>query len=305
MTVQRFVHASLMLLIVATLVRADDMVTLERHDKSVAVRIAGLEFATYNFDSSLPKPFFSPVKAADGTIVTRGLEKPEDHPHHKGIWCSIDEVNEIKYWAEKGKIVNAEVSLPRAQGNPACLGVVNHWLGNDGQPLLTESTMVSIFANRLVVYDLTFSPARPDTPVSFHDTKEGMFGIRLANSMRGKEGGKIVNAEGLQGEKACWGQESKWVDYFGQINGKSYGVTIFDHPANPRKSRYHVRDYGLFTLSPFGQKSYTGGKLPENPLTLKPGESFRLRYGLYVHDGDTAAGKVHDVADQFVKATGG
>lgn len=305
MTVRRSLLMLCVVGIASTVVRADDVVTLERQDKTVAVRIAGQEFATYNFDSSLPKPFFSPVKAADGTIVTRGLEKPEDHPHHKGIFCAVDEVNDIKFWAEKGKIVNAQVSLQRSQGNPACLHVVNHWLGTDGEPLMVENTMVSIFANRLVVYDVSFSPARADTPVTFHDTKEGMFGIRLANSMRGKEGGKIVNAEGLQGEKVCWGQESKWVDYFGQINGKTYGVTIFDHPANARKSRYHVRDYGLFTLSPFGQKSYTNGKLPDDPLTLKPGESFRLRYGLYIHDGDTAAGKVPDVADQFVKATGG
>jgi hypothetical protein len=305
MTVRRSLLMLCVVGIVSSVVRADDVVTLERQDKTVAVRIGGQEFATYNFDSTLPKPYFSPVKAADGTIVTRGLEKPEDHPHHKGIWCSIDEVNDIKYWAEKGKIVNAGVGLQRSQGNPACLHVVNHWLGTDGLPLMNESTTISIFANRLLVYDVSFSPARGDTPVTFHDTKEGMFGIRLANSMRGKEGGKIVNAEGLQGEKACWGQESKWVDYFGQINGKTYGVAIFDHPANARKSRYHVRDYGLFTLSPFGQKSYTNGKLPDDPLTLKPGENFRLRYGLYVHDGDTAAGKVSDVANQFVKATGG
>jgi hypothetical protein len=304
MTVRHSLLTWFVVVVVSTVVRADDVVTLECKDKVVDARIGGQEFVTYNFASTLPKPYFSPVRAADGTIVTRGLDKPEDHPHHKGIFCAVDEVNEIKFWAEKGKIVNAEVALQRSQGNPACLRVVNHWLGTDGQPLLEEATMVSIFSNRLISYDITFSPARPDTPVTFADTKEGMFGIRLANSMRGKEGGQIVNADGLKGDKACWGQESKWVDYFGPINGKTYGVTLCDHPGNFRKSRFHVRDYGLFTLSPFGQHSYTGGKLPAAHVTLKPGESLRLRYGIAVHSGNTAEGKAAELYDQFVKATG-
>ena len=43
--------------------------------------------------------------------------------------------------------------------------------------------------------------------MTFSDTKEGMFGIRVASSMdvTRKLGGKITNAEGLTNEKA-WGK---------------------------------------------------------------------------------------------------
>jgi hypothetical protein len=171
-----------------------------------------------------------------------------------------------------------------------------------GKPLLIESTVVSIFVNRLIAYDIKFTAA--EKPATFGDTKEGMFGIRVADTLREKAGGKVVNAEGRQGTAECWGQESKWVDYIGDVGGKSYGVTLIDHPQNFRKSRFHVRDYGLFTLSPFGQSAYTNGQLPPNPLVLEAGKSIRLRYGLFIHPGDTDQAQVPSTYDFYVKNAG-
>jgi Family of unknown function (DUF6807) len=293
----------LVVLLATTPAFADLMtVELEKKQNAVDVKIGKHDFTTLHFDKSQPKPYFSPVLAADGAQVSRPLENPEDHPHHKGIWCSIDEVNDIKFWAEKGKIENQSVELSLAVGIPAKIKLVNHWLDEAGKPLLIETTEVSIWVNRLIAYDIRLAAA--DKAVTFGDTKEGLFGIRVADSLRGKSGGKIVNAEGLHGEKECWGQESKWVDYFGDVGGRTYGVMLIDHPQNFRKSRFHVRDYGLFTLSPFGQNAYTNGKLPPNPLVLDPGKSIRLRYGLYIHNGDTEQGNVPSLYDFYVKNSG-
>lgn len=277
-------------------------VSLKKDGDKVQVNIDGQPFATYNTTKDYPKPFFSPVRSEGGTIVTRGLEKPEDHPHHKGIWLSIDEINGIKYWAEQGRIENQSVEILEANGNPAALQVTNHWLGDKGQTVLIETTKVSIFANRLMIYDIKFTAGKE--PVVFEDTKEAGFGIRLANTMREKEGGHIVNAEGLVGEKEAWGKHSKWVDYYGEVEGETHGVALFDSPGNPHPSRYHVRGYGLFTLSPFGDKAYSRGEAPAHPLHLKPGQSYEMTYGIYIHPGDTKQGHVAEAYQQFLKQTG-
>lgn len=277
----------------------DATVHLDVKSDTVDVTIGGQPFMVYNFGKDLPKPFFSPVRGPGGTIITRPLKNPEDHPHHKGVWLSVDEINRVQFWAEKGKIQNKSVKALTAKGNPARLEVVNEWLGADGKAIITETSVISIYANRLISYDIAFRTGA--TQVEFGDTKEGLFGIRLANSLRENEGGHVLNADGLKGTKACWGRTSAWVDYFGDIEGKTFGVTIFDHPLNFRPSRYHVRNYGLFSISPFGEKAYTGGKRPAEELILLPGNTLRLRYGMYIHAGDTTSAEVPMVYQQFLK----
>ena len=293
-----------LLLTTEALSAGEQPVKIDVQEDQAVVTIGGEEFAVYNFGKDLPKPYFSPVRAPGGAIVTRSLEKPEDHPHHKGIWLAIDDVSGIRFWAEKGRIQNQSVEVLEPVGDAARMQVVNNWIETvDNKPVLVETTEITIFPNRLVVFDIQF--AADDRKVVFGDTKEGGFGIRLPNSMREKEGGHVLNAEGLKGTKEAWGQRSKWVDYYGPVDGKTYGVALLDHPDNFRPSRFHVRDYGLFTLSPFGESAYTGGKSEPAPVEVLPGKTLRLRYGIYIHSGDAEEGEVAKVYQQFLKATKG
>ncbi len=280
-------------------------VTFKPLDDGLAVMIGADEFTVLRTNADQPKPYFSPVRSVGGTIITRPIGDPtdKDHPHHKGIWLSVDEVNEIKFWAEQGKILNKKMeTTPGSANGPGKVMLTNHWLGADGQPVLIETTTVSFFPSRLIAYDITLTPAVEK--VTFEDTKEGWLGIRVATTMREKVGGIVVNAEGKLATKECWGQPSKWVDYSGPVEGHTHGVAIMDHPANFRPSRYHVRDYGLFSVSPFGEGAYQNDKTKAQPVVLEKGKpALHVRYALFVHAGDAVAGNVAAAYEQFLQAT--
>jgi len=289
--------------------RADEArtVTLTKNRETVDIKIDGKAYCTYQFGKSWPKPFLFPVRIPDGPVISRRVVTQEeykkdrrkyDHPHHKGIWVAVDKVNGIDYWAEDGDIVNESVELVAPTGDPAEMLVTNNWVDEQKNPVVVEKTLIRIFGNGLLTYKITFHAGQKD--VTFGDTKEGLFAFRMVDSMRENEGGHIVNSAGKTGSKACWGQPANWIDYYGTVKGKTCGIAIFDNPGNFKPSRYHVRNYGLFTISPFGQKAYTQGKMQAKPYTIKAGENLTLNYAMYLHSGDTKQAHVAEMYKKYL-----
>jgi hypothetical protein len=285
-------------------------------DSTTRIMIGGEHFATYNYGKDLPKPFLYPINApgknpGEEELVVRKINwdvkatdkrKDYDHVHHKGLWTSIDEVNGIKFWMEGSKIINQSVKVTQAEDNSTVsLDVVNNWVDLESKPVIEESTHITFYPNRSVDYAITLK-AMADV-VEFGDTKEGFFAVRMPDDLREeKSTGVITNALGDRTEKECWGKEAPWVDYTGTRNGEQIGIAMFDDPHNFRKSRYHVRAYGLFAINPLGAKSYTEkseSPQPAAPVILKKGETVSMRYGVYVHKGDADAAKVNEVYEQF------
>ena len=301
----RLASALGILVCVAATTAAEDTVTLKHEGAQLNVSINDQPFATWNHGSDLPKPFLLPVRTAAGVVINRDLNDPADadHPHHKGMWFAVDEVNDIKFWAESGKIVSDSVELVRASGPSVSWKVTNLWVNPETKATeLTETSTITVHASRVVVLDATLTATTND--VTFADTKEGMFGFRVDPTMKEKNGGTVVASDGSTTTANCWGRCFPWVDYSGTVDGKTVGVTIMDHPSNFRPSRYHVRDYGLFSISPFGEKAYTNGANPEAPVVLKKGDSLRLRYGMYFHDGDSKAAGIPAAWAKFVQIAG-
>lgn len=298
--------ALLVLLLSATATFGAQRQFVQMTDKKDRIEITyqGKPFAVLklNKNGKLPKPYMYPVRYPGGPVLTRPIAvKGNDHPHHKGIWVAVDEVNGVRFWAEKGKIITKSANIVRSKLQPPQIHIVNEWKAPSGKTEVTEDTLITVFPGPTLDYRITFKAG--SKPVEFHDTKEGLFGFRMVNSMRTRQGGKIVNAKGQKGEKDCWGKPAAWVDYYGEVAGKTYGLAIFDDSKNFRPSRYHVRAYGLFSISPFGEKSYSRGKSPAKPVVIKPGKSLTLHYAMYIHAGDTNAAKVGSVYKKWVSET--
>jgi len=132
--------------------------------------------------------------------------------------------------------------------------------------------------------------------VRFGDTKEGgICSVRVAAPMEADRTGKIENAYGGVNEAETWGKRAPWCDYSGIVEGHRVGVAVFDHPGNFRYPTYwHVRNYGLMTANPFGLSHFLAPAEAEGSHVLPKGETLAFRYGVCVHAGDAAEGRVRD-----------
>jgi hypothetical protein len=310
-------------------VRADDkknVVTVEQSKTHIDFRDGELLVARYHIGPEVAKPYFYPLTAPGGLKVTRGVPPPKgetsDHPHQKSAWfCHGDVIPEgielerkvpnvkgVDFWSEHpnhGKMVCVKATTPEAKGEAVVVSH-NEWQTPEGVKILDEDRTIRLRpAESGYLFVLEIDLHASVCPLTFGDTKEGSFGVRVPDSMTEKKGkGTLTNAEGKTGMKAIWGQRSKWSDYSGEVEAdggtQQAGVTIFDHPKNPVPACWHSRDYGLMAANPFGRASFPGSRDEKELVKLSKGEHLKLRYGLYVHKGDVKDGKVASVYETFV-----
>src|SRR5262245_22940598 len=83
-------------------------------DRRVDVRVGGKDFTAYVWPTTLKKPVLYPLRAANGTVVTRGypLEPLQgervDHPHQVGLWFTYGDVNGLDFWNNSEAIKPAD-----------------------------------------------------------------------------------------------------------------------------------------------------------------------------------------------------
>jgi Methane oxygenase PmoA len=283
----------------------------------ISVEIDGKPFTDFWIGTDAGKPYLHPLRTASGTVVTRGFPmipgapgESHDHPHHRGLWFTHGDVNGYDFWGNedsqpgagkgKGKVVLKRVEKLTSGKKAGAIEATFEWKIPSGETLLTESRKMTFYSDpqlRILDFDATLSP---EGKVTFGDTKEGMFAIRLADSMDEDHGGKMVNAQNKQGEKNVWGKRSEWVDYSGQIDGQAVGVAILDHPGNPRPPAYwHARAYGLFACQIFGVHDFENDKSRDGSLTIQPGQPLRFRYRVLIHPGNSVAAGIRDQYERY------
>ncbi len=289
-------------LIALSALAAAAQVKITREPDRIAVEINGKPFTALYYGPG--KPYLHPLRAASGRIVTRmyPMEKiagePHDHPHHRGLWFSHGNVNGFDFWGNDPSQKGPKTGTISVEGTPGATsgkksGTIRArfaWLDPSGKRLLTENRSMTFYAEpdvRTVDLDIELVASEP---VTFGDTKEGTFAIRLAKWLEEpNEGGTatMLDADARKTEAQIWGKRSKWVDYSGHDGGEALGIAVFDHPSNPRHPTWwHARAYGLFAANIFGWHDFERDNSKNGELKLAAGEKLRFRYRVFIHPGD-------------------
>ncbi len=290
-----------------------------QHEDRIDVMTEGKLIASYLVGQQITKPALYPVLTPSSDTVTRSFPfdikegESRDHPHHTGVFFTYGaagEVNGNNYWANTqhrypsaGNETPPPIRLDRiihlkSGRNKAILKSVNMWVDKNDKPLLEENRdMEFMVSDDEYKIDFTITLKAVDTTVTFGDTKEGMFAIRvadwLAENARGTRyisTGEYLNASGERTDRNVWGRRSEWMRLEGEKDGKRSGVVIFHHPESVNFPTYwHARGYGLFAANPLGQFDFQRDRGEESPqhfsLTLTPGESALFKFRMVIYDG--------------------
>ena len=218
-----------------------------------------------------------------------------DHPHHTSMWLAHGDVNGHDFWHSKGATPRVDVvGEPKVavKAGVTTVDMIADWVAKPGEALLRDaaSTLSEAGGVRHIDVDVRLEAL---VDVTFGDTKEGTFALRLhpALRIRGEVAkGKALDSEG-RADRALWGKRSRWVAYHGPIDGQEVGVAIFDHPENPRHPTWwHARDYGLVGANPFGVHDFETKPAGTGDLELEKGEVLRMRYRVRLHSGPRTPG---------------
>ena len=299
-------------------------ITAEKNKNIIHVSIGGKHFTDLFFPDTIAKPVLYPIKAPNGTVITRGFPvtpiagEPTDHPHHLGLWFNFGDVNGLDFWnnsfaipADKKHLygsIKLNAITEKKDGEQGKLGYKAIWNDHQNNTLLHETTQF-VFSEQggVWVIDRT-TTLTAKIPVVFKDNKEGVLGLRMAHELQipametkkfkdanGIEtvikavtdtiaNGNYLNSNGLAGDDV-WGKRATWCMMYAKMKTDSISVVMIDHPKNEVYPTYwHARGYGLFAANPMGANVF-GKNNPVYQRTLQPGESISFRFRVAIASG--------------------
>jgi hypothetical protein len=230
-------------------------------------------------------PYMYPV-AGPLSGVSLTTESSLPWPHHRSLLFGCDRVNGANYWQgdlPAGQIISTGPKLGKTTPTSAEILDACEWKKADGPVVMKDARKITVSVAgprlRFIDWDVEWTAV---ADVTVTKTNHSLFSIRAAADLTPWGGGTLVNAEGLEGEKATFGKPSAWCDFSGKrknIAGDVVeGIAILDHPKNPwSHCPWFTRDYGFISPTPLNF-------LPK--WELAAGKSVSLRYRVVLHAGD-------------------
>ena len=230
---------------------------------------------------------------------------PSDHPHHRGVflaWHSITAKKARKkadFWGwgawaptEGRWIKNSSVKLLQADSERAMLEVANDWLVGNRKMIDEITFIVARQEKSAYVIDLNYH-LTPAMDVTLDKTA---FGGLCAKARKDGKGSyyspsglvKLPNPHHLKPE-TDW-PAADWYDYTMKLNsGKTVGVAVLDHPANPPTTWHNLAPIAM--VNPC--------IVAPGPIKIDKGQTLQLRYRLVVHDGPAPVKLLKRLIDEW------
>lgn len=302
----------------ATASMAANETTIESSNAGVRVHFDGQLFAEYRTNAD-GRPVVWPIYGPSGLAMTRsypvGPQRPaevSDHPHHRSLWFAHGDVNGHDFWHDTPndkkhptQIAHREFLRSEVVDGVASIETANDWVSKDRLILsdrrrLRFGRLSGAEADLPIHYiDFTIELIASNGPVTFGDTKEGTFAVRVPGTMKVDAGlgGRFWNDAGQTNAEA-WGRPASWVAYSGPLERaedgqtpRTGGIVIMSDPVNFRsRCRWHARNYGLFAANPFGETDFPREKdrkkAAQGAIEIRPGNPLSLRYVTLFYAGD-------------------
>jgi hypothetical protein len=230
--------------------------------------------------------YIHPLYGLDGTVLTQDF--PFDHRHHRGIFwawpeCTVGE-KRMDVWALDGaRQVHEKWVTKEATAESVTIAAENGWVYDDApeDPKVRESISFTVHpatdSSRAIDFDLTFTNISTE-PVTFLGAENKGYGGFNYRPDAGMKPFTFTTVDGVSEEDQLR-YPTPWADVSFQTkkDGPTAGVAFFQHPGNPGYPHpgWIFRHYAFLGVSWPHEETHV----------LAPGESFRLRYRVYIHAG--------------------
>lgn len=230
--------------------------------------------------------FFHPVTTPSGLVLTDLA--PADHKHHRGIflgWVEVRGARNGDFWGwgepapkEGRAILHRALRGVEAYGISADFGADNEWVA-DSEVMIREKLDARVrSAPGANVIELTYVLS-PVAPTRLARWAFGGFCVRLRKDGKVEafdRNGKVTRPDPVHTQPESDWPDAPWYDFTVELpDGKKGGVTVVQHPGNPRTLWHNHRATRM--INPC--------ITAPSEVTLDPAKPLKLRYRVVVHDG--------------------
>jgi len=272
-------------------------ITAVKVGSKINVTIDNRYFTSYIFSEDEKYPFFYPVNGpvSGGSVTSM---RNGEYPHHSSLFFGCDLVNGGNYWQEgleRGRIISVNAQIQKQGGDTVLITDECIWsrpgaispVKDTRKILITSPSDTMSQIDIEIVMEMLID-------VTIRKTNHSLFSARMAADLSVKNGGTMINAEGLKSEKDTFGKNSPWIDFYGKRGEAVEGLAILQHPSNPwYPSPWFTRDYGFMSPTPM--------YWPANDVAtiMKKGTVLTLRYRVLVHSGDHNQAKIAEAFEKY------